>query len=212
MANGPPGHSLSGGLLNVSQGIGRAVDRILQLPHPERHADSRTVINISMLQSGAVFNHKPATGWFSLDIRSLDMVVIDSIEAAVGEILATVTHETGIELAIQPFQLTPGGQTPGARESRLVTTAGAIARHLGLEPRVSNRGSSNMNVAVGHGTPAIGLGGSRGGSRAEPEEWADIATMIRTAKHVVLLAATIGGKSWELGRNGACPTVVRSID
>jgi len=49
-----------------------------------------------------------------------------------------------------------------------------------------------MNLAVGNGTPAIGLGGSRGGNRGEPGEWADVPAMIRTAKHVVLLAATMG--------------------
>ena len=93
---------------------------------------------------------------------------------------------------MEAFQLTPGGQIPGARMSRLVTTAEAIAKYLGLEPTVSNRGSSNMNVAIGNGTPAIGLGGSRGGDRAQSTEWADISAMMRTASHVVLLAAILG--------------------
>src|SRR5690606_11589702 len=44
-AEGPAGHSLGGGLPNVNQGMGRAVDRILGLAHPARHADMRTVVN-----------------------------------------------------------------------------------------------------------------------------------------------------------------------
>ena len=192
LASGPPGHSLGGGLPNVNQAIGRAVDRILQLPHPERHRDARTIINVAMVQSGAVFNHKPATGWFSLDVRSLDATVIDDIEAAVAGVLSEVSADTGIELEMEPFQLTPGGQIPDARESALVTTAEAVSRHLGLDPTLSNRGSSNMNVAIGHGTPAIGLGGTRGGERATPAEWSDIPAMLRTAAHIVLLAATLG--------------------
>jgi len=75
-----------------------------------------------------------------------------------------------------------------------VRTAEAISRHLGLEPRLGNAGSSNMNVAIGAGTPAIGIGGSRGGKRGEPDEWADIPPMIRTAKHLVLLAGTLGAR------------------
>jgi acetylornithine deacetylase/succinyl-diaminopimelate desuccinylase-like protein len=193
IATGPPGHSLSGGLPNVNQAIGRSVDRILQMPLPAGHQDSRTIVNVAMLQSGAVFNHKPATGWFSLDIRSLDMNVIDTIEAGVNSVLSDVSSETGIQLEMQPFQLTPSGQIPGARESALVTTAAAISRHLGLEPTLSNSGSSNMNVALGNGSLAIGLGGSRGGKRAEVGEWADVPAMLRTATHVVLLSATIGG-------------------
>ena len=193
IATGPPGHSLRGGLPNVNQAIGRAVDRILQMPLPPGNKDSRTIVNVAMLRSGAVFNHKPATGWFSLDIRSLDMKAIDAIEADVATVLSDVSSETGIQLEMEPFQLTPSGQIPGARESTLVTTAEAISQHLGLEPTLSNSGSSNMNIAIGNGTLAIGLGGSRGGKRAEAGEWANIPAMLRTATHVVLLAATIGG-------------------
>jgi hypothetical protein len=47
-------------------------------------------------------------------------------------------------------------------------------------------------VAIAAGTPAIGLGGSRGGGRGTPDEWGDIDGMLRTAKAVALIAATIG--------------------
>ena len=193
VATGPPGHSLGGGLPNVNQGIGRAVDRILSLPHPSKHPEARTVVNVAVLDSGTVFNHKPATGWFSLDIRSLEAAVIDDIEAEVRRVLEDVTRETTIGFSLEPFQLTPGGQIPGARDSAPVRAAEAIARHLGLEPEFSNAGSSNMNVAIAGGTPAIGLGGGRGGDRGTPSEWADVPAMLRTAKHVVLLAAMLGG-------------------
>jgi acetylornithine deacetylase/succinyl-diaminopimelate desuccinylase-like protein len=194
IGHGPPGHTLRGGLPNVNRGLARAVDRILGLPQPELHEDRRTAINISVLQSGAVFNHKPATGWFSLDVRSLDAPIVEEIEKDVGDILEEVGRETETRLVMEPFHLTPGGQIPGARESDLVRTSAAIARHLGFEePTLSDRGSSNMNLPIGRGTPAIGLGGQRGGRRGFPDEWADIPAMIDTAKHVVLLAATMGG-------------------
>jgi acetylornithine deacetylase/succinyl-diaminopimelate desuccinylase-like protein len=198
VADGPPGHSLGGGLPNVNQAIGRAVDRILQLPHPERHKDQRTVVNVAMLSSGAVFNHKPASGWFSLDIRSLDDEVISEIEREVKRILSGVTGETTIQFTMEPFQLTPGGQIEGARDSLLVRSAEAISQHLGLEPRLGNSGSSNMNVAIGGGTPAIGLGGGRGDRRGFPDEWADVPAMMRSAKHLVLLAVTVGGGAGQL--------------
>jgi len=192
-ASGPPGHSLGGGLPNVNQGIGRAVDRILSLPHPDRETASRTVVNVGILRSGAVFNHKPESGWFSLDIRSLDMDVIAAVEEAVRDVLDEVGAETGVAFQMEPFQLTPGGQIPDAVNSPLVQTAVTVSRHLGYEPRLGNAGSSNMNIAIGGGTPAIGLGGSRGGQRGFPDEWADIPAMVRSAKHVFLLAATLGG-------------------
>ena len=192
VASGPGGHTLSGGLPNVNQGIGRAVDRILSLPDALRTDNSRTRINISILESGSVYNHKPDSGWFSLDIRSMDGGIIQAIEWKVREILESVSDETGIGFSMEAFQLTPGGQIPGAAESDLVRTASAISRYLGYHPSMSNSGSSNMNVAIGGGTLAIGLGGSRGGERGQPEEWADIDGMMRTAKQVYLLAVLMG--------------------
>ena len=195
VAEGPPGHTLNGGLPNVNQAIARAVDRILAHPAASRTDDTRTRLNIAMLQSGAVFNHKPETGWFSLDIRSMEADIIDGIESDVREILREVSAETTILLAMEEFQITPGGRIPGARDSRLVRTSEAISQRLGYEPSLSESGSANLNVAIGAGTPAIGLGGSRGGERGEPGEWADIDGMMRTAEHVLLLAVVLGGRS-----------------
>ena len=43
-ASGPGGHTLRGGLPNINQGIGRAVDRILSLPNATRDDSTRTRI------------------------------------------------------------------------------------------------------------------------------------------------------------------------
>lgn len=191
VASGPGGHTLNGGVPNVNQAIGRAVDRILSLPDPGQNKRSRTVINVAMLQSGAVFNHKPETGWFSLDIRSMDNGIIERIEEEVRGILTRVAKETEIGLEMQIFQNTPGGQVAGARESELVRTAEAISKYLGLNPVLGNAGSSNMNIPIGGGTLAIGIGGERGGQRGLQDEWADIPAMMRSAQQVLLLAVTM---------------------
>ena len=86
----------------------------------------------------------------------------------------------------------PGGQIPGARESDLVRWSEAIARRMGIEPEFSDSGSANLNIAIAAGTPAIGLGGSRGGQRGYDDEWADIDAMMRTARHVALLGIALG--------------------
>ncbi len=139
----------------MNQGVGHAVDRILQLPHPTCYASDRVVINVAMLQSGAVYNHKPESGWFSLDVRSLDGARVREVEDEVRKVLT-------------------------------------IARRLGYTAHFGNAGSANLNVPLGQGSVAIGIGGNRGGQRGSADEWGDIPQMMRTAKFVVLLAATIG--------------------
>ncbi|TVP57448.1 MAG: peptidase dimerization protein [Gemmatimonadales bacterium] len=189
---GPPGHSLGGGLPNVNQGLARAVDRILTEAADLQDPNTRTVVNVAILSSGAVFNHKPADGWFSLDVRSLEAERIEAIETRVGALLAEVAAETETSLRMEPWQIMPGGQLPGARESEIVQSSAAIGRWLGFDPTLSNAGSSNMNVAIAGGTPAIGLGGNRGGDRGLPSEWASVDAMMRSAQHVFLLGMLLG--------------------
>lgn len=190
VARGPGGHTLNGGLPNVNQGIARAVDGLFAIPLPA--ADStRTVLNVAMLRSGEVFNHKPDSGWFSLDVRSIDAKILARMEDSVRAVLTRVSQEAGIVFEMQEVQRTPGGQIAGATTSPLVTISTAIAKWLGMNPKLSNAGSANLNVAIAGGTPAIGLGGERGGQRGYPDEWADIPSMVLSAKHVVLLAAAL---------------------
>ncbi len=192
VATGPAGHTLNGGLPNVNQAIARAVDRILTLPQPETHKARSTRVNVAILRSGAVFNHKPETGWFSLDIRSLDAPVVASIEADVRRILQQVSAETGIALKMEEENITPGGQIPGALETPLVRWSYAAAAQIGSEGVLQNSGSANLNIAIANGTSAVGLGGERGGDRGFASEWASSDTMMRTAHLVSLIALGVG--------------------
>ncbi len=185
-AFGPAGHTLRGGLPNVNQAIAKAIDRIFQMDYKE----DRTVVNISIIESGKVFNHKPEKAWFSLDMRSLNNATLAEMESRVKQILAEVMEQTNIELKLEPYQITPGGQIPDVLETPLLVRAQEVSRYLGYEPNMSNAGSSNMNIAIAGGTSAIGLGGERGGQRGFPDEWASIPNMVMAAKHVYLLASS----------------------
>jgi acetylornithine deacetylase/succinyl-diaminopimelate desuccinylase-like protein len=186
-AVGPGGHTEQDNMPNANLAIARAVGEILALPHPGLHEDSH--INIGMISSGRVFNHKPESGWFSLDLRSMQPEVVGEMENAIRTILERVEADTGIELHMDPVMTIDGGQIPGARDSELVRLAADVACHLGLEPVISHKGCCNMAVPVAQGKPAIGLHGERGGGRATPDEWAGIPAMMRTARFVALLAA-----------------------
>jgi hypothetical protein len=83
------------------------------------------------------------------------------------------------------------GRSP-ARANPATCVYRGRSRHLGIEPVLSDAGSSNINMAVAGGTLAIGLGGERGGRRGFADEGADVPTLIRTARHVLLLAAVLG--------------------
>eukprot|EP01052_Picozoa_sp_SAG31_P025808 SAG31_NODE_2288_length_6003_cov_1.876355_3_plen_355_part_00 len=203
IASGTAAHTLRGGLPHVNQAIGRAVDRILSLPEAantwtDTPADraSRTRINVAMVQSGSVFNHRPASGWFSLDIRSMEEDVCSEIEAKVDAILRAVSAETGVQMRMKLKQLTPGGQVLGAESSLLVAAASAISQLMDIDPTVSNFGSSNTNVSVAGGTLSICIGGRPGSdARGTLDEFCDVDALMRTVKQVYMLAASLGSSA-----------------
>ncbi len=162
----------------------------MQIREPELYADRRTRLNVAVLSSGAVFNHKPESGWFSLDIRSLDPQHIESMEQQTRDILEDVTGDLGIRFDMEPVSQIPPGQIPGALESKLVQDSLAISDYLGSAPRLSNAGSANLNVAIAGGSLAIGISSERGGRRGFADEWADIPVLQRTARNVFLTAVT----------------------
>ncbi|MGE0553962.1 MAG: M28 family peptidase [Gemmatimonadales bacterium] len=188
IASGPEGHTMEGGLPNVNQAIARAVDGVLGLD-PRRYADPEAAINVGIIRSGEVFNHKPASGWFSIDLRAREPGTVERIGRDLDSLLARVAGETGIALRKVPEVQSLGGQIEGARDTTLTRAALAVSRHLGLEPTVSDRGCCNMRVAVAGGTLAIAVDGERGGARATVDEWADVGHMMTAARQVVLLAA-----------------------
>lgn len=186
-ALGSGGHTQQDDLSNTNLAIARAVEAVLALPHPGLHDD--TFVNIGIIKSGTVFNHKPESGWFSLDLRSMRRETVEEMENDIRALLARIATGTGVDLEMEPVMTIDGGQIPGARDSDLVALATEVARHLGIEPEVSHKGCCNMAVPVGHGRLAIGLHGERGGGRATAGEWADIPAMMRTARFVTLMAA-----------------------
>ncbi len=179
---GPRGHTLSGGLPNVTRGVAKAVDKIFSIPLPSEPPEKKTFLNIAMLGAGKVFNHKYDDGWFSVDLRSMDNDVISITKEKIFSIVKTVAEEEQLEWWVEKFSETPAGQIPGARDSKLVRIAEETTKVLGSKVSLSNRGSSNMNVGISQQISSISVGGSRGGQRDTPEEYANIEPVLTGIK------------------------------
>jgi tripeptide aminopeptidase len=171
---GPKAHTLMGEGPNVTKGIAQAVNQIWQLDRVLEPDEVRVYLNISMMGAGHVFNHRHDDGWFSVDIRSPNNTNLENMRERVLNVLKTVAEEQELGYWIEDFQKGPAGLIPGSRESDLVRVAEEYSKLLGVEPRVSPRGSSNMNVGVRKGVLSISTGGDRGGNRNTLNEFANI--------------------------------------
>jgi hypothetical protein len=62
---------------------------------------------------------------------------------------------------------------------------------LGVEPNVSPRGSSNMNVGIRLGISSISIGGERGGGRNTAGEYANLEPVFKGVRWCYLTAKTL---------------------
>ena len=189
--SGQRAHTLRGDGPNVTKGVAKAVTRIWELERPSEPEEKKVFLNISMLGAGKVFNHRHDDGWFSVDIRSSDN---DNLNALKSEIIQTVEETARKEELgywIEEESGSPAGIIPGSRNSALVRVAEEATKSLGYEISVSPRGSSNMNVGVSQNVLSISTGGSRGGERNTPNEYANIEPVLTGIKLNFLIGYTL---------------------
>lgn len=195
-----PVHTLKTGAypINVLQAIGAAADRIsaLQATLPRMLDDSSLKINVTQLHGGIDMNHRPARGWFAIDVRSLKQTVLDCADKAVMAVLDGISEETSIRFAERnPSSAVAPARIEGRKQAyqrHLADLSKAVAEYLGITPRdFSENGSGNYKVAILSDIPAIGVYGVRGGNVGTIGEFADMQAMTRAAKHMLLLIAAL---------------------
>jgi tripeptide aminopeptidase len=174
---GPKAHTLTGAGPNVTKGVANSVIRCFAIELPKD-----CYLNISMLSAGTVFNHRSDDGWHSVDLRSTEAPLVDRLFSEIKKINEDVAKEEQLEAWIEMVEDTRGGQIPGARDSPLTRVAEESIRILGKEPRISNRGSCNMNAGISEGILSISTGGDRGGNRSYPNEYANIDPIFQGIK------------------------------
>ncbi len=184
---GERGHTLGGGLPNVTRGVARAVDQVFAIPVPQEPPEKKSFLNVAMLGAGTVYNHRSEDAWFSVDLRSMDNATLLSLKDEIFHITESVASEEGLGWRVEPYSEVPAGQLPGARDSRLVRIAEEAIKALGYKASLSNRGSSNMNVGIARNIRSISLGGDRGGGRDSLNEYANITPVLDGVKVQFLL-------------------------
>jgi tripeptide aminopeptidase len=160
------------------------------------------VINIGQVHGGVIFNGIPQELYFTVDLRSPDPVLLDSLNRAVERITREAADRERVGLRIEPEQRNGAGgttaQLASARAHPLVQTAVDIQRSLGIvagapgAPEAVATGSTDANMGVVRKIPSIAIGRSYGGNQHTLTEWAHWPSALPATKMMVLLAATFG--------------------
>lgn len=173
--SGPGGHSFGAfGLASAIHAMGRTIDKIADFETPEF---PKTTFTVGTVAGGTSVNSIAADAVFALDMRSNDREELAKLEErAKAAALEAVEEENARwsngEISVE-FVLIgdrPVGRT--AIQSALVQAAALAFDETGVELQELGISSTDSNVPMSLGIPAITIaGGGIGGGAHSPDEW-----------------------------------------
>lgn len=168
--------------------LARAAAAITRIEVP---SDPRTTFNIGAIGGGTGVNVIAEQAHLVLDMRSVDAGALDRLAGSVSHILDGIRGD-GVEVTVSEVGNRPSGRVPVTHP--LVQTCTAILSFLGAQPLYA-AASTDANVPLGKGIPAVTLGVTRGGGAHTLGEWIDIAPMVQGVQQLVLMLCTLAGNS-----------------
>ena len=204
IVEGLGGHSWADfGIPNPIHALGRGIARFVKVKVPE---SPRTSFNVGLIDGGTSVNSIPHHASIKVDLRSESDAELDRLENALREALqagieeeVAAARERGalhnsaeiLKLKMSVIGARPGGQLPA--DSFLLDAVRSADRHLGQRSRLE-RSSTDANIPLSQGIPAIALGGGgRGGGAHSLNEWYEPAGRELGLKRILLTLLAVAG-------------------
>ena len=175
---GKGGHSWGAfGLANPHHALGMAISQFTIDASKYTSKGPKTSFNIGRIGGGTSVNSIPFESWMEVDMRSISddrLAKIDSIfKSSMYKALANYNNsgvKDAVTLELIKIGSRPSGELP--IETPLVQRAIAVSNFFKANTRVT-RGSTNGNIPISLGIPAvtIGRGGIGGGAHSLGEWW-----------------------------------------
>jgi acetylornithine deacetylase/succinyl-diaminopimelate desuccinylase-like protein len=193
--SGPGGHSYgSFGMANPIQAMGRAIAKIDAFQVPTQ---PKTTFNVGRVGGGTSVNAIPFDAWMEVDMRSADIKSLEdlhskfkaALQESVAEENARWNNKGSVSVSPELVGLRPAGNTP--ESSPIVQIAIAISKSLQLAVPLSEA-STDSNVPMNLGIPAITIGGGGSGSGAHSlNETYDTTDSWKGTQRALLLAVAL---------------------
>lgn len=175
---GKGGHSWGAfGLANPHHALGYAIKEFSENAKKFTDEGPKTSFNIGRIGGGTSVNSIPFESWMEVDMRSVDknrLIEIDGIFKASMTTGLESYNKSGIKDEIG-LELIKIGDRPSGElsvDTPLVQRAISATTLFGSQPSLT-RGSTNSNIPISMGIPAvtIGRGGIGGGAHSLNEWW-----------------------------------------
>ncbi|MBL0178869.1 MAG: M20/M25/M40 family metallo-hydrolase [Gemmatimonadetes bacterium] len=159
------------------------------------------VINVGQVHGGVIYNGIPQEMAFTVDLRSPDPVLLDSLDKRIERIAREAATKEGVGFRMEAEVRNGAGGTAamlaGARAHPLVQTAIDIHHALGITMAMPGAeeaiptGSTDANLGVVRKIPSISIGRAAGTGQHTLTESAQWPSALPATKMAMLLAVTM---------------------
>ncbi|HTE15443.1 MAG TPA: M20/M25/M40 family metallo-hydrolase [Burkholderiales bacterium] len=195
---GPGGHSFSAfGLPSAIHAMGRAVAKIGDLVPP---ANPKTTFTVGTVRGGTSVNAISGDATIGIDVRSNSQAelvkFVEKVMAAIHEAVADENKRwnTKAQITVEIKQVgdRPAGSIP--TDAKIVQAARAAMSAVGATTRSMEASSTDSNLPISLGVPAITLSssGQAGGSHSLGEWYAPINNTLGPQNILLLSLALVG--------------------
>jgi len=180
-ATAPGGHSwLHFGRPSAVHGIVQLGAQIASMQPP---TSPRTTFNIGMIEGGTTINAIATSASLWLDLRSEDDLALRQIEQTVRRAADSLADEE-LQFSIDVVGERPSGSIPA--DHWLVVLAQEALSRAHLHATLEN-GSTDANIPLSEGIPAVTIGITRGGNAHRPDEFIEVSPILQGIEQLMTL-------------------------
>lgn len=187
--DGPGGHSWGAfGTPSATHVLGRLIARLAELEVPD---DPKTTYNVGVIEGGTTVNSIAREASMLLDLRSEEPGALETLVKQVRRVVEQTPRAEEINVGLETIGNRPAGRI--RRQTPLVRWAEAALKYVGCDEPEYTMASTDANIPLSYGLPAVCIGLSRSGNTHRPDEYMEVSSIAAGMGQAVLLALVASG-------------------
>jgi acetylornithine deacetylase/succinyl-diaminopimelate desuccinylase-like protein len=183
---GPGGHSWGDfGRPNAIHGLAKLIAELDAIPLPR---SPKTTLNVGMISGGVSVNTIAPEASCLLDLRSIDESALRRLSDRVTRLVDRSNRGDAVDYSAESIGERPAGVV--AADSPIVQIAAGTLAALGLEPSF-DASSTDANVPIAAGIPAVCVGLTNGGNVHRADEYIDLEPVPLGVTQLALLTLAL---------------------
>jgi tripeptide aminopeptidase len=183
---GPGGHSWGDfGRPNAIHGLSKLIAELDAIPLPR---SPKTTLNVGMIDGGVSVNTIAPEASCLLDLRSIDESALRRLSDRVMRLVERSNRGDAVVYTAESIGERPAGVV--SADSPIVQIAAGTLTALGLEPSF-DASSTDANVAIAAGIPAVCIGLTTGGNVHRTDEFIDLEPVSKGVTQLALLTLAL---------------------